>query len=87
MLFPGLVFLGVALLEWRRAAVCARVALASATVFLLCAFSYPGASTIDLVEEPSGGLAYLAVVARLTGACTVLFSCITSAREAVGSSW
>lgn len=60
----AVVFAALAVLDWQRLALCARLSLGVAAVFAIAAVKFPGASAGQIVSEPADGLAYLVLVSR-----------------------
>jgi len=78
----ALVFCAFAAFDWRRLPLCARASLATATVFAIAGFEYPGAELAEVVEAHRGGLAYMVDAARTVGFTAVLVSMAFLARGA-----
>jgi hypothetical protein len=77
----ALVFLALAVMDWRRLPVWSRVNLAVATAFALAAVAHPGMTIKDVVDQGHDGVAYLAAIARVAGMVAALVSVTTRVRE------
>lgn len=77
----ALLFLLVAVWEWRRGLLLSRVSLGVATVFVLAALQYPGASAAEVAEHTEDGLAWLVIAARGAGLAVVLATVAGFLRE------
>jgi hypothetical protein len=67
LIFPTLVVAMVAVLEWNRSVVLARVALGCAFTLLLAAVRDPGLSADEILAYYEDGLTYLMAIARVLG--------------------
>jgi hypothetical protein len=77
----ALVFLALAVMDWRRLPVWSRVHLGVATAFAVAAFAHPGMTIKDVVDQGHDGVAYLAAVARVAGMVAALVTVTTRVRE------
>jgi hypothetical protein len=67
LIYPTAVVALVAILEWNRSVVLARVALGAAFAMLLTAVRDPGLSATEILAYYEDGLTYLMAVARVVG--------------------
>jgi hypothetical protein len=74
-------FLILALVEWRRLPVVARVYLGAATAFAIGAFTYPGMSITEVMDGTRDGLVYVLGLARVAAFTAVLVSVATFLRQ------
>ena len=81
----ALVFVALAVLDWRRLPGWSRIHLGVATAFALAAVAHPGMTIKDVVDQAHDGIAYLAAVARVAGMVAALVTVATRVRgHAVG---
>jgi hypothetical protein len=79
-------FAVLAIAEWRRLPVIARIYLGAATAFAIGAITYPGMSIVDVIDRSRDGLTYVLGAARIVAFAAVLVSVTTFLRErALGS--
>ena len=74
------VFAGLAIVEWSRLPLCARVSLGGAAVFAIGALKYPGQGVGAVVAHSNDGLVYLVTVARGACAAVLMISAIVALR-------
>ena len=86
LIIPTLLVGLIALLEWNRSAVLARIALGAAFALLLAAVRDPGLSATEILHYYDDGLTYLMAVARVVGLGCFLFSVTRVMRELLPSS-
>ena len=79
--FSAALFAILAIVEWRRLPLVARVYLGAATAFAIGALAYPGLSIAEVLDHSRDGLAYLLGVARVAAFTAVLVSVVTFLRE------
>jgi hypothetical protein len=73
LILPAVVVGLVALVEWNRSVVLARVALGAAFTLLLAAIRDPGMSAGEILAFYDDGLTYLMALARVVGlGCFIL---------------
>jgi hypothetical protein len=77
------VFLGLALVAWRRMPVCARIFLATGSTFVIAAIDQPGLSADQILTQHSNGLAYLVAVARMAGLTAFLVGVVGLVRDGI----
>jgi hypothetical protein len=77
----AVLFLVLALVEWRRLPVAARVYLGAATAFAIGALTYPGMSIAQVLDNTHDGLTYLLGAARVAAFTAVLVSVTKFLRE------
>jgi hypothetical protein len=81
LLFSALFFAGLAIFEWRRAPVWARIHLGVATAFALAALGNPWMSIQDTLEGSRDGMTYVVALARAAGLVAALVTVSTRVRE------
>ncbi len=74
-------FLILAIVEWRRLPVVARIYLGAATAFAIGALSYPGMSIAEVLDNAHDGLAYVLGAARVAAFTAMLVSVTKFLRE------
>jgi hypothetical protein len=74
-------FLVLALVEWRRLPVVARVYLGAATAFAIGALAYPGMSISEVLDNTRDGITYVLGAARVAAFTAVLVSVTKFVRE------
>ena len=79
----AIVFAALAVLDWRRLPVCARVSLGVAAVFTIASVEFPGASAAVIAQDTRDGLAYLVTAARGAGLAVFMVSVAALIREHV----
>jgi hypothetical protein len=81
ILVMAVVFAALAVLDWTRLALCARVSLGVAAVFAIAAYRFPGMSAGEISEQTQDGLAYLVVVSRGAAVAVFMVSVASLIRE------
>ena len=82
LLLAALFFAVFATVEWRRLPTVARVYLGVATAFAIGAFTHPGMSVADAIDQGRDGIAVLLAVARMAGFAALMVSVATALRSA-----
>ena len=77
----ALLFAGLAVAEWRRAPVWARVHLGVATAVALAALGNPGMTIQDALDGTRDGMSYVVALARAAGLVAALVTISTRVRE------
>jgi hypothetical protein len=78
--FSAALFLGLAVVEWRRLPVVGRVYLGVATAFALGAVAHPGMTIVQALDHTNDGLTWVVAAARVAGFTGVLVSAVTFLR-------
>ena len=81
LIISALFFAGLAVVEWRRAPVWARVHLGVATAFALAALNNPGMTIQDALDGSRDGMSYVVALARGAGLVAALVTVSTRVRE------
>jgi hypothetical protein len=81
LVITAALFAVLAIVEWRRLPVIARIYLGAATAFAIGAIAYPGMSVAEVVDGTRDGLSYLLGAARIVAFAAVLVSVATFVRE------
>jgi hypothetical protein len=81
LVLTAALFAVLAIVEWRRLPLVARIYLGAATAFGIGAIAYPGMSVAEVVNSTRDGLTYLLAAARIVAFAAVLVSVATFLRE------